>query len=55
MDVTFREYESYYEPANDTRITLSPPDGEQEGRVIVEVFIWAQSLFLLWWVLMRTI
>ena len=31
MDVTFHEYEPYYEPTNDTRITLSPPKGQQEG------------------------
>jgi len=31
MDVTFREYEPYYEPTNDTGITLSPPEGQQEG------------------------
>jgi hypothetical protein len=55
MDVTFCEYESYYEPTNDIGITLSPPEGEQEGGVIVEVFVWAQFLFLLQWVLMETI
>ena len=31
MDVTFREYEPYYEPTNDTGITISPPEGQQEG------------------------
>ena len=31
MDVTFHEYEPYYEPTNDIRITLSPPKGQQEG------------------------
>ena len=31
MDVTFRENEPYYEPHNDTGITLSPPEGQQEG------------------------
>ena len=31
MDVTFRENEPYYEPTNDTGITLSPPKGQQEG------------------------
>jgi hypothetical protein len=30
MDVTFREYEPYYEPTNDIGITLSPPEGQQE-------------------------
>ena len=29
--MTFRENEPYYEPHNDTRITLSPPEGQQEG------------------------
>jgi hypothetical protein len=31
MDVIFWEYEPYYESTNDTRITLSPPEGQQEG------------------------
>jgi hypothetical protein len=31
MDVTFREYESYYGPANETGITLSPLEAQQEG------------------------
>lgn len=31
MDVTFRENEPYYGPADDTGITLSPPEVEQEG------------------------
>ena len=31
MDVTFRESKPYYEPTNDTGITLSPPEGQQEG------------------------
>jgi hypothetical protein len=31
MDVTFREHESYYGPANETGITLSPPEVQQEG------------------------
>jgi hypothetical protein len=47
MDVTFHEYEPYYEPTSDTRVTLSPPEGNKRGRVIVEVFKWAQFLFLL--------
>ena len=29
--MTFRENEPYYEPHNDTRITLSPLEGQQEG------------------------
>jgi len=37
MDVTFREYEPYYEPTNDTGITLSPPEGQQEGESSVLV------------------
>jgi len=28
MDVIFREYEPYYEPTNDTGVTLSPPEGQ---------------------------
>ena len=28
MDVTFCEYEPYYEPTNDTGVTLSPPEGQ---------------------------
>jgi transposase InsO family protein len=31
MDVTFREHESFYGPANETGITLSPPEAQQEG------------------------
>ena len=37
MDVTFREYEPYYEPTNDTGIALSPPEGQQEGESSVLV------------------
>lgn len=48
MDVTFREYESYYEPSNDTGITLCLHlKYNKRGRVTVEAFKWAPFLFLL--------
>lgn len=29
--MTFREYEPYYDPTNDTRSTLSPHEVQQQG------------------------